>query len=295
MGNETVMTIIPRRSVLYLPAANSRAIEKCRTIAADTVILDLEDSVSPNKKQEARDNLLAELHQGGFVNKEVVVRVNTLESPWGEADVVAMASTSADAICLPKVESVAQIEALCGLLDANGGAKKSLWIMAETPAALIDIETLVRANDRIKVLLMGTSDLAKELRVPVTSKREGLQYALQRCVVAARLAGIDIIDGVHVDLQDEQGFADACEQGRLLGFDGKSLIHPKQLAAANTCFMPSDSEAVHAEKVMAAWEQGVKESAGVIVVDGKLIEQLHVDTAERTLQLYRQIKARNTI
>ena len=287
------MSITPRRSVLYLPAGNSRAIAKCRTIDADTVILDLEDSVSPDKKEEARANLVAELAVGGFVNKEVVLRVNSLDSTWGKDDVVALASADAHAICLPKVETAEQIDALCELLDTNGGGDKSIWIMAETPAGLVNIEVLACANKRISVLLMGNSDLAKELRVPVTAGREGLQYALQRCVMAARLAGIDIIDGVHVDLNDEQGLQQSCEQGRLLGFDGKSLIHPKQLLAANTCFAPSATEAAYAEKVMLVWEQGLRDSAGVIVVDGKLIEQLHVDTAERTLQLYQQINSRN--
>lgn len=286
------MNIIPRRSVLYLPAINSRAIEKSRRLSADTIILDLEDSVAPDKKVAARNNLVAELADGGFVDKEVVVRVNALDSPWGVADVKALAPTAAAAICLPKVETSAQVHALIALLDAHGGCDKSLWVMTETPLGVINVDAVLGASERVSVLLMGTSDLAKELRIPVTVAREGMQYALQRCVVAARAAGIDIIDGVFVDLEDEAGLRAACEQGRLLGFDGKSLIHPKQLGAANDAFSPAPAEVEQAEKLIAAWQDSADDEAGVIVVDGKLVEQLHVDAAKRLLALHRQITQR---
>lgn len=282
-----MMTIKPRRSVLYLPASNARAIEKVKSLPVDSVVLDLEDAVAPDAKTWAREALLTALASNDFGRRERVVRINTLETPWGIDDAIAMAASEADAICLPKVEHPGQVHRLIELLDQHGGGNKRLWVMAETPLGLQQVDAIATCSDRIDVLLMGTSDLCKELRIPFSVQREGLQYALQRCVIAARAANIDIIDGVFIDLSDEAGFEQSCQQGRLLGFDGKSVIHPKQLAKANAVFAPAATDVEAARKIVAAWEQ--RGDAGILVVDGKLVEELHVVQAQRNLALHTAI------
>lgn len=286
------MTIKPRRSVLYMPGINARAMEKAKTLAADTLILDLEDAVAPDKKIEARNLVIKALAMGGYGNRELVVRCNGLDTPWGHDDVIAIAQTSAHGICLPKVEKPETIHQVVWTLTATGDREKDIWAMAETPRGIQAIDDIVDADPRLKVILMGTSDLAKELRIPHTPERMGFLYSLSRCIVAARSAGLDVIDGVHLDLEDESGFQTICQQGKSLGFDGKSLIHPKQIFAANEVFSPGESDIEHAKAVITAWDDAVKHGKAVAVLKGKLVEILHREEARRMLAIADAINAK---
>jgi citrate lyase subunit beta/citryl-CoA lyase len=289
---EKTMKIRPRRSVLYMPGSNARALEKAKSLAADSVVFDLEDACAPAVKVSARADVIAAVNRGGYGHREVVVRVNTIDSPWFMADIEAVAQSKADAICLPKIESAEHIMAVVELMERYGaGESMTLWAMIETPEGVDKANEIAKASCRLSVLMMGTSDLAKELRVRHTSCRSGFLYSLNRCVMAARLAAIDVIDGVCLDLADDDGFAAVCEQGRDLGFDGKSLIHPKQIAAANASFGFNADDIAHAKKILAAWRQAEAESKAVAVVDGKLIEILHVEEAQRVLAMATVIAA----
>ena len=280
------MSIRPRRSVLYMPGSNQRALEKARGLSADALVLDLEDSVGPEKKPEAREMVVAAVRAGGYGERELVIRANGLDSEWGEADIRAVAASGADALCLPKVESADEISAALNILDSAGAPKTLvLWAMIETPRGVLDIDAIARSDARLTTLVMGTTDLAKELRVPHTPDRIGLQYALGRCVLAARAHQKDILDGVYLDLEDAAGFRAACEQGRDMGFDGKTLIHPGQLADANAVFGPSEEAVERAHRIIAAWQQAEAEGKGVVVVDGKLVEGMHIDEARRLLAI----------
>jgi len=273
-----------------MPGINARAMEKARTLPADTLILDLEDAVTPDRKAEARALVVAAINQGGYGNRELVVRCNGIDTPWGLEDLEAIAQTAAHGVCLPKVEGPETIWRVAAELAAAGDMDKVIWAMAETPKGIQAIDEITAAHDRLSAILMGTSDLAKELRIPHRPGREGFLYSLSRCVVAARAVGLDVIDGVHLDLDDEEGFADVCLQGRELGFDGKSLIHPKQIATANMIFAPGEAEIAHACEIIAAWDQAVAEGKGVAVLNGKLVEVLHADEAKRTLALANAIE-----
>jgi citrate lyase subunit beta/citryl-CoA lyase len=285
-------TLRARRSVLYMPGANARAIEKARTLPADALILDLEDAVSPEAKALARDQVVAAVRQGGFGRREVVVRVNGLDTPWGRDDASAVASISADAILFPKVDDPRQIiDAVDALDQAGAPAGLPVWAMIETPRAIQCIDAIATAHPRLTVIVMGTSDLAKELRVRHTTDRIGLVTALSLCVIAARAHGLDILDGVHLDLNDETGFRATCVQGEAMGFDGKTLIHPKQIAVANEIFAPSATEVATARRIIDAWNQARAAGKGLVVVDGKLVEVLHVDEAKRTLAMADAIRA----
>lgn len=286
------MTITPRRSVLYIPSNNDRAIAKAATLDVDTVILDLEDAVAVSQKEETREKLLQALHSHDFGGAEIVIRVNALNTPWGEADLRAFANSKANAICIPKVESAEDVHAIIALLEAQGDEKTPLWVMAETPLGIKNIDDIVNAGQRICTLLMGTSDLTKDLRLTHSVDRIGLQYSLSRAVLAARIANIDIIDGVFVDLNDEEGFAKSCKQGLELGFDGKSLIHPRQIAIANETFSPSSNAIEEATEIVEAWEKCQAENSGVTVVRGKLVESLHVEHAIRSLNFHQAISRR---
>lgn len=284
------MLLRPRRSVLYMPGSNQRALEKAPTLPADVLVLDLEDSVGPEKKEQARRQVITALHQDAFGTKEIVVRSNSLSSDWGSDDVKAIALSGANALCLPKVETVDEVQSAIALLNEAGAPKTmQLWAMIETPLGVININQLAAVDGRLTVLVMGTTDLAKELRVPHTPDRIGLQYALSQCVMAARANNKDILDGVYLDLQDQAGFANACEQGRELGFDGKTLIHPNQLAVANEVFGPAEVELQHAVKIIHAYEEAEAQGKGVVVVDGKLVEGMHVDEAKRQLAIAESI------
>ena len=276
------MAIHPRRSVLYMPASNQRALEKARGLPADTLILDLEDSVAPESKLLARQQVLEAIATGGYGRRELVVRVNGLDTEWGDEDLKAIAHSGADAICLSKVESAAEVEEAIRILDSvEAPDSLSLWLMAETSRGILNINELASAHPRLTVIMMGTSDLAKEMRLRYSPERLGMLPALSQCVMAARANNLDIIDGVFIDLNDEAGFRDHCQQGAMLGFDGKSVIHPKQLETANAVFSPSPEELARSAKIVTAWQQAEAEGKGVVLVDGKLVERLHVEEALR--------------
>ncbi len=280
----------PRRSVLYMPGSNTRALEKARGLAADALILDLEDAVAPDAKAMARANIAAALRAGGYGRRELVVRVNGLATPWGYEDLAAAATMKADAVLLPKVESadaVRQAEALLGAAGAPSGL--ALWCMMETPLGVLHAEEIAASSPRVACLVMGTSDLAKDLHARHTRERLPMIASLGLCLLAARAYRLAILDGVHLDLGDDEGFAQSCRQGRELGFDGKTLIHPKTIAAANAAFAPAPDEVQWARRIIAAHAEAEAAGKGVVLVDGKLIENLHVEDARRTVALADQI------
>lgn len=281
----------PRRSVLYMPASNLRAIEKARQLPVDCVILDLEDAVAPTMKDTARVTALQVIREGGFGDREVALRINPENSPWFEADLEAVLQSSVHAVVLPKVESAETVQHVADQLPQG----MSVWAMIETPRGVQQVEAIADAHSRLAVLVMGTSDLAKEMRVPHRADRLGFLYALSRVVTAARASGVDVIDGVYLDLQDEAGFVSSCEQGRALGFDGKSLIHPNQIAAANRVFAPDAAEVAMAQRILACWKEAELSGQGVAVLDGKLVENLHAAEAARLLSLAEAISRRTAL
>ncbi len=288
-GN-TAMTIRPRRSVLYMPGSNRRALEKGRTLPADSLVLDLEDAVAPDAKAEARATVKAALAVGGYGRREVIVRVNGLNTPWGHEDLLMAATSGADAVLLPKVESadfVRQNEAV--LRAAGAPVGQQVWCMMETPMGMLNAKEIAAAP--VAALVMGTSDLTKDLHALHTRDRLPLITSLGLCLLAARAYGLTILDGVHLDLGDDEGFAAACQQSRALGFDGKTLIHPKTIAACNQVFAPSADEVAFSRRVIAAHAEAVAAGQGVVLVDGALIETLHVENARRLVRLSDAIAA----
>ncbi|HJT05896.1 MAG TPA: CoA ester lyase [Stellaceae bacterium] len=281
----------PRRSVLYMPGSNTRALEKARSLAADGLILDLEDAVAPESKAMARANVATALRAGGYGRRELVVRVNSLASPWGYDDIAAAALMKADAVLLPKVESADTVRQAATLLAAAGAsASLALWCMMETPMGMLHAEEIAAASPRVAGFVMGTSDLAKDLHARHTRDRLPMLTALGLCLLAARAYRLAILDGVHLDLGDDEGFAQVCRQGRELGFDGKTLIHPKTIAPANEAFAPTGDEVALARRIIAAHAEAEAAGKGVVLVDGKLIENLHVEDAHRTVALADQIR-----
>lgn len=274
----------PLRSVLYMPGSNQRAMDKARGLAADAIIFDLEDAVAPEAKVAARAAVEAQLSSGGYGERLLVVRCNGLETAWGADDVRAICATGAAALCLPKIEQVAQLERVRVLLRETGRGHMPLWPMIETPRGVANAAAIA-AVDTVDVLVMGTTDLASEMRVPHRPDRLGLQYALGQAVLAARMHGKCVIDGVYLDLGDADGLLSICEQGRALGFDGKSLIHPSQIDAANRAFGPAPADVERARRLLEAWSQAQAEGAALAVLDGKLVEIMHVDDARHTLAL----------
>lgn len=271
----------PRRSVLYMPGSNARALEKGRSLPADALILDLEDAVAPDAKEIARNQICEALAQGGFGAREILVRVNGLNTPWGHQDIVAAAQSGADAILLPKVESADMVRQALAIMEAAGAPEsQQIWCMMETPRGMLHAEEIADASPRMGGFVMGTSDLAKDLRCAHTPLRLPMMMSLNICVLAARAAGLAILDGVYLDLNDDAGFEDHCQQGKEMGFDGKTLIHPKTIATANRIFGPSAEDIAWAEKIIAAHQAAEAEGQGVVVVDGKLIENLHVAAAK---------------
>ena len=282
----------PRRSVLYMPGSNARALDKGRSLAADALILDLEDAVAPDAKALARDQIVEAVGQGGYGLRELAIRTNGLDSPWGHDDLKAAAASGAHAVLLPKVESAAMVhEAEELLVKAGAPEDLAIWCMMETPKGMLHAEEIAAASDRITVLVLGTSDLAKDLHAAHTRERLPMLTSLGLCLLAARAYGRAIVDGVHLDLNDDEGFVHSCEQGKELGFDGKTLIHPKTIDAANRVFAPSEDEVAFSKKIIAAHEEAAKEGKGVVVVDGKLIENLHVENAQRLVALSEAIAA----
>lgn len=271
------------RSALYMPASNLRAMDKARGLLADAIVFDLEDAVAPDAKSSARAQVIAQLAAGGYGARQLVVRCNDLSTPWGRDDLQALAAAPGlGTVCLPKVESTAQIESVRRLLDECGRSDMVIWAMIETPAGVANVEQIA-ACERVAALLMGTTDLCVELRLPADEARRGLSYALQRCVLAARLAGVMVLDGVYLDIGNDVGLQAVCEQGRALGFDGKTLIHPGQIDTANAVFGPTPAAVEHARRLLQLWQETAEAGAAVAVLDGKLIEVMHVDEARRVL------------
>ena len=279
-------SIRPRRSVLYMPGSNARALEKGRSLAADGLILDMEDAVAPDAKQTARDQITAAIAEGGYGARELIVRTNGLDGPWGEDDLKAAANMGADAVLLPKVESKAMVDQAVAILDAAGApADLPIWAMMETPLGMLHAEEIAFSSPRLQCLVMGTSDLAKDLRAQHTPDRIPFVTSLGLCLLAARAAKIAILDGVHLDLADDDGFMASCRQGRDLGMDGKTLIHPKTIAMANEAFSPSQDEIAWSKRIIQAHAEAEKEGKGVVLVDGKLIENLHVEGAKQMVAM----------
>jgi citrate lyase subunit beta / citryl-CoA lyase len=282
------MNIRPRRSLLYMPGSNPRALDKARTLPADGLILDMEDSVAPDAKQLAREQIGAALAEGGYGHRELIVRINALSTEWGAQDIAAIGrfSTPPDAVLIPKIDTASDVvEAISAFERAACPDSVAMWIMAETPLCILNIAEVAAAHPRLKGMVMGTSDLSKDTRVRHTPDRRGFITALNLCVYAARAYGLTIIDGVQLDLQNEELLRASCVQGRDLGFDGKSLIHPNQIAAANAAFAPDEAEVAAAHEIIAAFEQATALGKGVVVVNGRLVENLHVVEAQRQLAL----------
>jgi citrate lyase subunit beta/citryl-CoA lyase len=278
--------IRPRRSVLYMPGANPRALEKARTLPADALIFDLEDAVAPEAKEGARTIVAAALAAGGYAPREVILRVNALDTLWGHADLAAAATLPLHAVLLPRVENADRVRSSLALLDASGAPPDlPVWCMIETPKGVLAAAEIAAASPRIGALVMGTSDLVTDLHARATRDRLPLLTTLGLVLLAARAHGLAVLDGVHLDLADSEGFAAACRQGRELGFDGKTLIHPNQIAAANHAFAPSPEEIERARRIAAAYAEVERGGKGVVVVDGRLVEALHAAEARRTLAL----------
>jgi citrate lyase subunit beta/citryl-CoA lyase len=277
--------LCPRRSVLYMPAANARALEKAQTIACDAIIFDLEDAVAPDAKALARDQACAAVRSGNYGNKELTIRCNGLDTPWGADDIAAAATAAPAAVVIPKVSNVAYLERVSTWLDSAGApAATKIWAMIETPEAIYNAREIA-AFDRVSVLVMGTNDLAKELRAQLVPGRAPLVAHLAASLLAARAAGKVILDGVYNDVRNEEGFAVEARQGFELGFDGKTLVHPSQVDPTNSIWAPSEADIEYAGRVIAAFEAAEAEGKGVVTVDGRMIENLHVDNARRALAI----------
>lgn len=288
------MSIRPRRSLLYMPGSNPRALDKARTLPADGLILDMEDSVAPDAKALAREQIGAAIAQGGYGHRELIVRINALSTEWGAQDIEAVSrfAVAPHAVLIPKIDTARDVvDAINAFERAGCPQSVAMWIMAETPRCILNIAGIAAAHPRLAGMVMGTSDLSKDTRVRHTPDRLGFIAALNLCVYAARAHGLAIIDGVQLDLQNDELLRVSCEQGRDLGFDGKSLIHPNQVAAANAAFAPGEAEVAAAREIIAAFEQAQAQGKGVVVVNGRLVENLHVEEARRQLALAEAIAA----
>ncbi len=292
------MTVIrPRRSVLYMPGSNARALEKAKTLPADALILDLEDAVAPDAKELARRQVADAVEAGGFGPREVVIRINGLDAAWGAADMQAAAAAGPDAILVPKVNSGADIARAAAAMAAAGApARTALWAMMETPLAMLQALDVARAAadpaNRLAVFVMGTNDLAKETRARFVPGRAPMLGWLQTCLAAARAYGVEIVDGVYNDLSDTDGFLAECLQGRDLGFDGKTLIHPNQIETANRVFAPSEEEVARARAVIAAFDRPENADKGALQLDGRMVERLHAEMGRRTVAIAEAVAAR---
>jgi (3S)-malyl-CoA thioesterase len=270
------LTMRPYRSVLYIPGSKDRALDKARTLPVDAIIFDLEDAVSPGEKEAARETLAAALRQGGFGKRTKIVRINGLDTHWGKDDAVAANDMDCDAILLPKVESPEQLDALAKLTD------KPLWAMMETPRGILNAAA-IGAHEQLWGMVMGTNDLAKELNSRFRADRLPMQSSLGLCLLATKATGCVIVDGVYNAFKDDEGLKAECDQGRDMGFDGKTLIHPAQVAITNAAFAPTEAEIDLAKRQIEAFEAAGKAGQGVAVVDGKIVENLHVATAQSIL------------
>jgi citrate lyase subunit beta/citryl-CoA lyase len=284
----------PRRSALYTPGANAKALAKARELKADVLLFDLEDAVAPDAKAEARANVLAAVVEGGYGAREVVVRVNGLYTPWGANDIEAMGGARPNALLAPKVNSAEDIAAADEAMSEAGLPKTcALWAMIETPLAILNIKEIAAASKRTRLsgFVMGVNDLAKDMRAKQTQARTAFYYALSAAVTAARAYGLTAIDGVYNDIQNTEGFIEACRQGLAFGFDGKTLIHPTQIEPCNAVFAPSAEEAEEARAIVAAFEAPENAGKGVLKINGKMAELLHLEQARRTLAIAEAIAA----
>lgn len=292
------MTLIrPRRSALYMPASNARALEKARTLSADAVIFDLEDAVAPDRKELARDQACAAVRDGGYGDREVVIRINALDTPWGEADLAAAAQAAPDAVLVPKVSSAEALAAVGMRLRRHGAPERTrVWAMIETPLAVLKAEEIASSaldvDSRLACFVLGTNDLAKETRARLSAGRAAMMPWLMQVLAAARAHGVDVLDGVYNDLSDEAGLRVECEQGRDCGFDGKCLIHPNQIAVANEVFAPTPDEVAAARAIVAVFERPENADKGAVAVDGRMVERLHAEMARRVLDLAEAIAGR---
>lgn len=274
-----------RRSVLYMPAANARALEKATSIPADAFIFDLEDAVAPDAKELARDQAVAAAASGDYPNAEITIRCNGLDTQWGADDLAAAASSGASAVVIPKVSSTDELDAVSAALDANGApAEMTIWAMVETPTAILDVRAIA-AHARVDCLVLGTNDLYRELRAPMVAGRHPLLPHLATTLLAGREAEVTVLDGVYNDVRDPDGFLIEATQGFEMGFDGKTLVHPSQVDPTNELWAPDDDEITHAQAVIDAFTEAEAEGRGVVTVDGRMIENLHVEMAKRTLAL----------
>jgi citrate lyase subunit beta/citryl-CoA lyase len=297
MRDDDAMQVRPRRSVLYMPGINQRALDKARTIPADSLILDLEDSVAPEAKEEARTQVCAAVKAGGYGQRELVIRVNALETPWGAGDLRTAATAGADAVLIPKVVRPGDVVSASKVLRSAGAPEGlQIWAMMETPASIIQAREIASVAGEREVnftcLVMGTNDLLKESRAHASGGRFAVVPWLSMTMVAARAYGLDVIDGVYNDFRDEAGLKAECEQGRTLGMDGKTLIHPAQVALTNAVFSPSPDEVDWARRIIAAFDLPENSSRGVITIDGRMVERLHLTMAERTVTIAEAIAAR---
>jgi citrate lyase subunit beta/citryl-CoA lyase len=279
-----------RRSFLYMPGSNPRALDRARTLPADGLIFDLEDAVAPNAKEEARAIVSAALAQGGYGGRELLLRVNGLDTPWGHADLAAAATMPLAGVLLPKIENPDRVRLTVSLLDALGAPLGlAVWCMIETPLGILYAREIAGASPRLAGLVLGTSDLSKDLHAVATRDRLPLVTSLAIALLAACAYGLAILDGVELNLSDDEGLAAACRQGRELGFDGKTLIHPKQIAAANKAFAPTEQEIEWSRRIIAAHAEATAAGQGVVLVEGRLIENLHVENARRLVALAEEI------
>ena len=287
--------IRPRRSVLYMPGANDRALEKAKSLPADAVILDLEDSVAPEAKVQARHRVCEVVKEGGYGRRELVIRTNALETVWGAADLIAAAEAAPDAILIPKVAHPGDIISSAKILKSvNAPERTRLWAMMETPQAILYAREIAAVamdpENRLECFVLGTNDLLKESRARALDNRFAIVPWLALTIVAARAFGIDIIDGVYNDFKDEVGFRSECEHGRTLGMDGKTLIHPSQVGPCNEVFTPTDEEIEWSRKVIDAFSQPVNAQKGVITVEGRMVERLHLVMARRTAAIAHAVR-----
>ena len=274
------------RSVLYMPASNARALEKARSLPADALILDLEDAVAPDAKQDARERACAAVRSGQYGRRTLTIRCNGLDTPWGRDDLVAAAAARPAAVVVPKTSGPQHLDEVVAVV----GSETRIWAMVETPAAVFAVRDIAR-HPSVDVLVLGTNDLAKELRAALVPGRAPLVPHLATVLLAAREAGVLALDGVYNDVRDPDGFAAECRQAAELGFDGKTLVHPTQVEAANAVWAPDDAEVEHAQRVIAAFDEAQRDGRGVVVVDGRMVENLHVDNARRVLATAEAIAA----
>ena len=290
------MHIRPRRSVLYMPGANERALEKAKTLPADSLILDLEDSVAPEAKAAARANVCAAVKAGGYGRRELVIRTNAIETAWGMDDLRAAVSVAPDAILVPKVSQPGDVVTAAKVLGAIGAEPRTrLWAMMETPSSVLNVREIAALGadpaNRLACLVMGTNDLLKESRARALHNRIAVVPWLAMAIVAARAYGLDVLDGVYNDFRDEVGFREECENGRTLGMDGKTLIHPSQVAPCNEVFSPTEEEVAWARAIIAAFAEPQNAAKGVITVEGRMVERLHLVQAKRTVSIAEAIAA----